>query len=286
MHPSPAPFWGRLFAAAALAAAAFIAPAGAQDDAEDSVVATVNGTEILRSDVFNEIPNLGPQARGLPPNVLLPRALDSLITRQLVVGKAVEDGFEDDPELVAFMASLRGRVIESFFLQRLGEEAATDDAVFARYEQIFGQQEPTEQIRTRHILLENEADAAAVIAELDGGADFATLAQERSTGPTGPSGGDLGYFARDGSLDGRDGRMDPTFVEAAFAIEVGAYSATPVQTQFGWHVIKVEDGRDVGPPTLEESSAEIRNGLAQEFIGQYVSALRAEADIVIAEAPQ
>lgn len=271
------PLFAGLVGAVALTAA-FVAPSLAQDTEEDAVLATVNGTEILRSQVIDEIRALGPQAQGLPPDFLIPQLLERVIDRELVAQKALSEGLADDPEVVEIMESLQQRVVQQVFMQRLGEEAATDDAVFARYEATIGEQEPTQEVSARHILLETEEEAVAVIAELDGGADFATLAQERSTGPSGPAGGDLGYFTHD--------RMVPEFADAAFAMDVGTYTDAPVQTQFGWHVIKVEDSRDVVPPTLEESSEEIRNSLVQEFLSQYVGALRAEADIVITEAPQ
>ena len=275
MQSRSTPLFRGLVAAAGLAIA-IVVPAAAQDPAEDVVLATVNGEDVMRSEVLDEIRALGPQAQGLPPDFLIPQLLERVIDRRLLQQRALDEGFADDPEVTEIMDSLRPRVIQQVFVQRLSDEAATDDAVFARYEATIGAQEPSVEINARHILVETEEEAVAVITELDGGADFATLAQERSTGPSGPRGGDLGYFARDA--------MVPEFGEAAFAMDVGSHSAAPVQTQFGWHVIKVEDRRDVQPPTLEESADEIRNALVQEFLSQYVSALRAEAEIVIPEA--
>lgn len=111
----------------------------------------------------------------------------------------------------------------------------------------------------------------AIIKELDGGADFAELAKTKSTGPSGPRGGDLGYFAK--------GQMVPQFETAAFALEKGAYTKEPVQTQFGFHVIKVEDSRETTPPTFEESVDEIRNDMAQAAAAQYIEGLRGAAKI-------
>ena len=116
---------------------------------------------------------------------------------------------------------------------------------------------PTEtEVSARHILLETEEAAKEVIAELDGGADFAELAKTKSTGPSGPSGGDRGYLGK--------GRMVPEFEAAAFALEKGAHSAEPVKTQFGWHVIKKEDERESQPPSYDQVKDQIRQLVAQE----------------------
>ncbi len=259
-------------AAAAISATllAFSAAATAQ---EDEVLAIVNGTEILRSHVIAEISTLPPQFQQIPPAQLLPQLLERMIDNRLLQDKALDSGMATDPEVVEQMQRLEARVAQQVFLGRLIDEAATDEAILARYEASIAGVEPTEEVSARHILLETEDDARAAIVELDGGADFATLAQERSTGPSGPGGGDLGFFER--------GRMVPEFADAAFEMAIGTYSADPVQTQFGWHVILVEDRREVLPPSLEESSEEIRNSLVQEFMTQYVGALRADAEIEI-----
>lgn len=260
---------GTLVAAAALATA-FSGPATAQDD---EVLAIVNGKEIRQSTLLDEIPTLPAQFQQIPRAQLIPQLLDRVIDNQLLQEKAFAEGLGDDPEVAEQMARLRDRIVRRVFLGRLIEEAGTDDAVRARYEATIGAQEPTEEVSARHILLDSEEDARAVIVNLDGGADFATLAQEHSTGPSGPDGGDLGYFEH--------ARMVPEFADAAFAMVVGTYTADPVQTQFGWHVILVEDRRETAPPSLEESSEQIRNSLVQEFMTQYVSALRAAAEIEI-----
>ncbi len=255
-------------AAAAVTILTFSTVATAQDD---EVLAIVNGTEILRSAVIAEISTLPPQFQQIPPAQLLPQLLDRMIDNQLLQDKALDAGMAADPEVVEQMQRLEARIAQQVFLGRLIDEAATEEAVLARYEASIADFVTTEEVSARHILLESEDDARAAIVELDGGADFATLAQERSTGPSGPSGGDLGFFEH--------GRMVPEFADAAFDMTVGTYTADPVQTQFGWHVILVEDRREVGPPSLEETSEEIRNSLVQEFMTQYVGALRADAEI-------
>jgi peptidyl-prolyl cis-trans isomerase C len=120
-------------------------------------------------------------------------------------------------------------------------------------------------------LLETEEDAKAVIAELKGGADFAETAKAKSTGPSADNGGDLGFFTK--------GRMVPEFSEAAFAMKVGEVSSTPVQTQFGWHVIKVDDRRQAPPPSFEESVDQLRDEGARQIIAAELVSLREGLEI-------
>ncbi|MGB0672069.1 MAG: peptidylprolyl isomerase, partial [Rhodospirillales bacterium] len=123
----------------------------------------------------------------------------------------------------------------------------------------------------RHILLKTEEDAKAAIKKLDGGADFAALAKELSTGPSKDNGGDLGFFVKE--------QMVPEFAEATFAMKPGSYSKKPVQTQFGWHVIKVEEARKRTPPTLEEATPVIRQELSREVGLAYLEEVKKDAKI-------
>jgi len=126
-------------------------------------------------------------------------------------------------------------------------------------------------VRARHILVKDKAEAEAVISELQGGADFAELAKKRSTGPSGPNGGDLGYFPR--------GAMVPAFESAAFALEAGSFTQTPVQTQFGWHIILVEEKRIAEAPTIEELAPQLRQNLISQNLGRLLDSLRSNARI-------
>jgi peptidyl-prolyl cis-trans isomerase C len=126
-------------------------------------------------------------------------------------------------------------------------------------------------VRARHVLLDNEEDAKAVIAALDAGADFAELAQERSLGPSAERGGNLDYFTR--------ADMTPAFAEAAFELEVGEYSRAPVKTAFGWHVIKVEDRRAEEPAGFFEMRAELREKITREHMDEFLRGLRERAEI-------
>ena len=141
----------------------------------------------------------------------------------------------------------------------------------ATYKLFIADNGSREEVKARHILVPEEATARTIIEKLTGGADFAEIAKTDSTGPSGPNGGDLGYFAR--------GAMVPTFEAAAFELEPGSFTPEPVQTQFGWHVIKVEDRRVATPPSFEEMVPQLRQNLLNQTLGQILEKLRASAQI-------
>ena len=143
----------------------------------------------------------------------------------------------------------------------------------AMYEQLVVNQPDQDEVNARHILVDDKEKAEALIAQAQNGADFAELAREHSTGPTGANGGDLGYFAQ--------AQMVPEFSAAAFAMEVGAVSDEPVQTQFGWHVIKVEDRRPVVKPSYEEMREALSQQLRQSVTQSIVQSLRGEAEVTL-----
>ncbi|MGI9464977.1 MAG: peptidylprolyl isomerase, partial [Aestuariivirgaceae bacterium] len=147
----------------------------------------------------------------------------------------------------------------------------TDEQVRARYDDVIGKQPAETEIRARHILSKTEDEAKAIIAELDKGGDFAELAKAKSTGPSGPRGGDLGFFGK--------GQMVPQFEKAAFALEPGAHSPAPVQTQFGWHVIKIEESREKPKPAFDTVKDQVRNAIAGERIQAALQELRAKVKI-------
>ncbi|WP_286792834.1 peptidylprolyl isomerase, partial [Thalassospira sp. UBA4513] len=213
--------------AASLATVIFASPAMAQDaaPAEDPVLATVNGEDILESEVRATQQGLPQQYRQLPFDMLKADLLTREINQRLLMDAGSEAGLADDEEVKAQIAALERRLIAETYLDRALSDAITDDAIEAKYEEFIKTNEPEPQVHARHILLESEEDAKAIIAELDDGADFVELAKEKSTGPSGPNGGDLGFFNR--------GDMVAPFAEAAFAMEPGTYSSEPVQTQFG-----------------------------------------------------
>lgn len=244
--------------------------ASAQDS--DPVVAKVNGKEILRSEVLASAANLPPQMRAQAEE-LLPVLLERLVDIQLITEAASAEGLETDEEVIERLAEVKKEVMRQIYLERLVEQEVTDEKLQARYDDFIAANPPEQQVKARHILVEDEAVAKEIIEALDGGADFAELAGERSIGPSGPRGGDLGYFT--------SGTMVPAFSEAAFALEPGSYTAEPVQTQFGWHVILVEDKRDSPVPSLDEMREQLTEELTRSIFQDKLTELRDSADIEI-----
>ena len=248
-----------------------VSTAALAQNADNPVAATVDGMEILRSDVEAVKRSLPDQMRNAPIEQLYPVLLDRTIDFKLLELEAEKSNIGDEPELQAALAQARAAVLRDFMLRKKVEEGSTNEALKARYEELKkGEGFSFEEVHARHILLASEEDAKAVIAELEGGADFETLAKEKSTGPSAPNGGDLGFFKK--------GAMVPEFGEAAFSMEVGSTSSEPVQTQFGFHVIKVEDKR-TNEPTFEESEPQIRQEVARDIVTALVEGLREGAAI-------
>ncbi|MBL6929376.1 MAG: peptidylprolyl isomerase [Rhodospirillales bacterium] len=253
----------------AIGLAVLLTVSGISTDAQaagDPVVATVNGTEIMLSDVQKAHQQLPDPYRGYPINMIFGDLLNIVIDRRIAAVTAREKGLQDDAEVKDTMAKLEEQVLQRVLLEREINGQITEAAMRASYDKMIAGAETSEQIKARHILVDSEAEAKQVIEELEGGADFAELAKKRSTGPSGPKGGDLGYFEK--------GQMVPEFSEAAYALKTGDYTKTPVQTQFGWHVIKLEDRRTAEPPTFEASQEQLKAQLSQEIGSVYVKGLR------------
>ncbi len=187
---------------------------------------------------------------------------------RLMAKTAEEQGIADKPEVAAQVELQRLSVLTSALAgEYLKNNPVTDADIQAEYQLRFGNAQG-EEYKARHILVETEDAAKAVIAELDKGADFAELAKEKSTGPSGPNGGDLGWFS--------PASMVKPFSDAVVALENGTYTSTPVQTQFGWHVILREDSRSPEPPALEEVKDRLRPAAEQRKLQTYLEGLRAD----------
>jgi peptidyl-prolyl cis-trans isomerase C len=249
------------------------APVWAQQPSadEDTVVAIVDGVAVHRSELEEVARGLPEQFRQMPLQVLYGILLDRVIDFRLLANEAERLDVADDPAVETALARARADVLRDALVQQKIREETTADKLRERYEGLkqsedFAQQE----VHARHILTESEEEARAVIEELQGGADFAALAEERSVGPSAEGGGDLGFFRRE--------QMVPEFAEAAFALEPGEITTEPVQTQFGWHVIKVLDRR-TAEPTFAESEPQLRQELARDIVTALVADLREDAEI-------
>ncbi|MGR3541409.1 MAG: peptidylprolyl isomerase [Hasllibacter sp.] len=251
----------------AAAVIALALPAAAENHVSiDTVVATVGGTEITIGQLLAARDALPEQFRQLPDDQLFPGLLDK-VTQQAALARAAGEL----PATVELRADgARREVVAAYALNERLADRVTDDEVRAAYdEQVAGFEAPTEY-NAAHILVETEEEAREIVAELDGGAEFGELAMARSTGPSGPRGGDLGWF--------QAGQMVEPFQDAVAALEPGAISA-PVQTQFGWHVIRLNETREVAPPPFEEVAPQIRQSLQREAVGEVIEEVTAEVGV-------
>ncbi|MGF1626634.1 MAG: peptidylprolyl isomerase [Alphaproteobacteria bacterium] len=239
----------------------------------DQVVATVGGQAITIADLERAYRDLPEQFRQMPFQMLYPNLVENAIDSQLLLAAARSAGLADDPEVVERVEAYQDRVMQQVYLDNTLDAQLTDAVLQAEYDAQIGELPDQFEVRASHILVETEEEAAEIIGLLDEGADFATLANERSTGPSGPNGGDLGFFGAGPT------RMVPEFEEAAFALEVDSYTEQPVQTQFGWHVILVTDRRPVAKPTFEEVRDQLRNQMAEQVINDALSDLREGVEI-------
>jgi peptidyl-prolyl cis-trans isomerase C len=266
----------KLLSLAALGAATmmFASSVTAQTDtatAANTVVATVNGVKILRSDVEAARSQLPEQYRKLPMDQLYQPILNQLVRTKVLSAQARADKLHETEGYKRRVALIAERMLEEELLKKTIDEKVTDEALQARYDKTSGSFPTKEEIRARHILVKTEAEADAIIKELTGGADFAKLAAEKSIGPSKANGGDLNYFSK--------GQMVPPFEEAAFALAKGEFTRSAVKSPFGWHVIKLEDKRQSKPPSFEESRDRLSQELSQEFAEQLVRGLTEKAKI-------
>lgn len=256
-----------------IAAAIFLTVAGGAMAQDDAVIATVNGETITESDLKLAESNLDQQFAQLPAEQRRAAALSALIEIRLLAAEAAKSGVEDDAQFKKELEFLRLRALHTAFVDKQVAGAVTDAEVRARYDQEVANTPPANEIRARHILVETKEEAEEIIRQLDAGGDFEALAREKSKDGAAANGGDLGYFGT--------GQMVPAFEQAAMALEVGAYTKEPVQTQFGFHVIKVEDKRQQQPPAFEQVAAQVRSLLLREKYFAEVDRIRTAATIDI-----
>jgi peptidyl-prolyl cis-trans isomerase C len=257
---------------AALAVLALVGPARAQDAAADPVVATVNGAQIHKSDVEAAYETLPQQYRQMPLEAIFEPLLDRVIDSRLLLAEADERNLAEEPEVQAEIEQARENVLRDSLVEQAIEQGTSEERLRAAYDSMKSQPGfASEETRASHILLASEAEAQEVLKQLEGGADFAALAKEKSTDPSAKTNaGDLGYFKRD--------QMVPEFAEAAFTIEPGTVGKAPVKSQFGWHVIRVEDRRQT-VPSFEEKQPELREQLAREIVTALLTDVREGASI-------
>jgi peptidyl-prolyl cis-trans isomerase C len=251
---------------------AFALLAGLPVRAEDAnpVLAKVNGSEIRASDVALAEEELGPSLAQMDPAAKKENVLSFLIDMKIVSKEAEDKKIADRDDFKTRLAFARNRLLMDNLLAVEGKAATTDENMKKVYEDAAKQITGEQEVHARHILVETEDQAKKVEDELKKGADFAELAKKESKDPGASDGGDLGFFTKD--------QMVPEFSAVAFALEPGKIS-DPVKTQFGWHVIKVEEKRTRKAPDFEQVKPQIETYVVRKAQADYVAKLRTAAKV-------
>jgi peptidyl-prolyl cis-trans isomerase C len=243
-------------------------PAAAAEKKPDPakvVVATVEGQPIFQAEVLAAF-------RALPPNIqkegmdkVYDRVLEMLIERKMMTIFGRREKYDQDPEVKRRMALAEDQIIREVYLDRLIRKYMTEERVRSHYDELVRKNPPTKEVKARHILVDSESKAKEMIQQVKSGKDFAQLATKNSIGPSAQRGGDLGYFTAP--------EMVKSFSDAAFSLKKGQITEKPVKTQFGWHVIKVEDIRTRKVPPYEKVKAQVEREvwekLGEDFLRQY-----------------
>lgn len=238
----------------------------------DSIVAKVNGKDIKYSEVMAQKDELGKEAQAVPAETLFPLLQNKMVNEIIMEMAAAKSGIEKDPEVLEALEKLKQRLYMQAFLAKQIKGLVTDAAVKARYDDLVAKFPNEKEVKLRHIVVDDEKTANAVIKALANSTDFAKLAKEKSTDKTtAKQGGELGFVAKS---------ILPKEMQAAVAsLKVGEYSKTPVKTEFGWHVFKIDEERDAKPPKFEEAKDELKNMMAEEELVKFMEKLRGEAKV-------
>ena len=265
---TPKPVHRLALALAASFGAGWLALAAAH--ADPRILAKVDGTPITEDDVADAMHDIGP---GLPQKLEGPArekyVLDYLIDLRLVAAKAKADKLDQGADFARELAYYHDKLAMEALLTQVGKGAATEEAARKAYDEAAKAQPPVEEIHARHILVPTEEEAKAALARIKAGEDFAKVATELSKDPAG-EGGDLGWFTKD--------RMVPEFADAAFKLQPGQVS-DPVKSQFGWHIIKVEERRMRTFPPFEQLKDQASRYVAQKAQSDLIASLHATAKV-------
>ena len=244
----------------------------------DPVLATVNGAPIHLSDLQNAANDLPQQLQQLPPDQLLPLLLNQQIDRRALLAAAHKEKLQKRPDVEVVMQAAADEKLENAYVQQQVTPKVTEAAIQAEYKKDYANKPGAPQVEARHILVKTQAEAQSIIDQLNKGADFAKLASANSIDPGGKTaGGELGWFSQN--------EMVPAFSAAAFVLQPGQYTKTPVQTQFGWHVILCEGKRNAPPQALADVHDQIRSNLADAAIKATLADARSKVKIVVNTPP-
>ena len=248
----------------------FIKSVDAQTN-ETIIVATVDGNDIKLNEIIDLIEQLPPEYQNQPLANYFDQMVDEVINTKLAAKAGEKSNLSDDPVVIEAMRIAAQKVLAENWLRAEVAKSVTPEAIENAYNTYVADVASREEIKASHILLADEQAAISAIQKLRNGQDFAELAREISTGPSGPNGGDLGYFGR--------GAMVPVFEMAAFNLEVGSFTTSPVQSQFGWHVVKVFDKRISEARSKEEMSQKLVQNITKISFARIIETLRADAKI-------
>jgi peptidyl-prolyl cis-trans isomerase C len=259
-----------------LAIALLVGPSLRAEEA-NPVLAKVNGSEIRQSDVSLAEEELGPSLAQMDPATKKDNVLAFLIDMKIVAKAAEDKKVENNEDFKKRLAFTRNRLLMDSLLASEGKAATTNEAMKKVYDEASKQITGEQEVHARHILVETEDEAKAIEDELKKGADFAELAKKKSKDPGASDGGDLGFFTKE--------QMVPEFSAAAFALEPGKIS-DPVKSQFGWHVIKLEEKRNRKAPDFDQVKGQIETYVTRKAQAEYVAKLREAAKIERMDKPE
>ena len=264
----------RAFGFAAGFVLALAAPTCAQE--KDPIVAKVNGAEIRASDVAVAEEELASSLQQFPPETKREYVITYLSDTLLVAQAAEAQKLADTEDFKRRLAGARNKLLMETLLQSETKAAVTDAAMHKVYDDATKQMGGEKEVHARHILVDSEDEAKQIVAELKKGGDFAEFTKRSKEPGAAERAGDLGYFTKE--------QMVPAFSEAAFALEVGKIS-DPVKSEFGWHIIKVEDKRDRVPPPFDQVKGQIETYLVRKTQSDLITKLRESAKIERLNAP-
>lgn len=239
----------------------------------DMVYATVNDEKVTGVDVQKFIKKLPEQLQTVPAGQIMPMVVNQLVNDKLASAAAAKANLEQDAMVQERLAMAHDQIIRDRYIEKALDSKVTDAVIEAKYKELIAKMPNEEEARARHILVAEEKTAKEVIEKLNKGEDFASLAKQYSSDPTKNNGGDLGYFVKSA--------MVKEFGDAVFSMKKGEVTKTPVKTQFGYHVIKVEDRRNKAKPTLAQVKDQVKAQVAEEEVKKLVEQLRKENKVEI-----
>tara|TARA_B100002019_G_scaffold256596_1_gene240087 strand:+ start:1349 stop:2200 length:852 start_codon:yes stop_codon:yes gene_type:complete len=233
------------------------------------IVANVNNEDISLETMIHAMNELPPEIQSQPFMSYYEDLLERVIDIKLFAQEGKKMKLDEEPSVRAAIDFVIEKVLMQAFLSKYVQENIKEENLKASYNNFIADETSREEIKASHILMDTESEAIDVINMLNDGDDFAELAKNKSTGPSGPSGGDLGWFKR--------GQMVPPFEKAAFSLNKNEITQRPVQTQFGWHVIKIFDKRIPEAPSYENMKSKLIQDLERKIVSKKIQDLRNDA---------